>query len=82
MQRNDSKVRAPGINNWDTSIFKNFSIDKDGRSSIQFRTEFFNVFNRTQFGYPNQTANASNAATVTSQVNNPRLVQFALRLKF
>jgi hypothetical protein len=82
MQRNDSEVRAPGIDNFDSSVFKNFGIDKDGRTSVQFRAEFFNLFNRTQFGYPNETANASNAATVSSQANNPRLVQFALRLKF
>jgi hypothetical protein len=82
MQRNDSKVRAPGIDNFDTSIFKNFAIDKDGRTSVQFRTEFFNVFNRTQFGYPDTSASSGTAAVSSSQGNLPRLVQFALRLKF
>jgi hypothetical protein len=82
MQRNDSEVRAPGIDNWDTSIFKDFSVDKDGRVAVQFRTEFFNVFNRTQFGIPNLSVTGNNPAVDTSQANLPRLVQFALRLKF
>ena len=83
MQRNDSIVRTPGIDNWDSSIFKNFAVDKDGRTSVQFRTEFFNLFNRTQFGVPNNNANdATNGGTVNSQANLPRLVQFALRIKF
>jgi hypothetical protein len=83
MQRNDSIVRTPGIDNWDTSIFKNFAIDKDGRTSIQFRTEFFNVWNRVQFNPPNNNfTGGTSAATVNSAANLPRLVQFALRLKF
>jgi hypothetical protein len=83
MQRNDSIVRTPGIDNWDTSIFKNFAIDRDGRTSIQFRTEFFNVWNRVQFNPPNNNfTGGTSAATVNSAANLPRLVQFALRLKF
>ena len=83
MQRNDSIVRTPGIDNWDTSIFKNFAIDKDGRTSVQFRTEFFNVWNHVQFSPPNNNFNGGDqAATTSSAANLPRLVQFALRIKF
>jgi hypothetical protein len=80
--RNDSVVKEPGIDNWDTSIYKNVSIDKDGRASVQFRAEFFNVFNRVQFGAVNAGIGGGNAGTITSQNNNPRLVQFALRIKY
>jgi hypothetical protein len=43
-------LRAPGINNWDTGLFKNFSITE--RLSFQFRFESFNAFNHTQWGVP------------------------------
>src|SRR5260370_5977604 len=39
--------RGPGINNWDTSLFKNFSLTERLRG--QFRAEFYNVFNHTNF---------------------------------
>ena len=78
--RNDPVVRAPGINNWDASIFKNFAIGEG--KSIQFRTEFFNAWNRTQFGVPNGAIGTAAAGTVTYQANQPRLTQFALRITY
>jgi hypothetical protein len=80
--RNDAVVRSPGIDNFDMSVVKNFPIDREGRSHIQFRTEFFNLFNRTQFGYPNGGIGGASAGTVNSQSNLPRLVQFALRIEY
>jgi hypothetical protein len=80
--RNDSSVKGPGIDNWDTSIFKNVSITKEGRASLQFRAEFFNVWNHTQFGMPNATQGGGSFGQITSQANQPRLVQFALRIKY
>jgi hypothetical protein len=43
-------IRAPGINNFDLSLFKNFAITE--RLRFQFRLESFNAFNHTQFGGP------------------------------
>jgi hypothetical protein len=45
-----SILRAPGINNWDTGLFKNFAITEN--VSFQFRFESFNAFNHTQWGVP------------------------------
>jgi outer membrane receptor protein involved in Fe transport len=45
-----SILRAPGINNWDTGLFKNFVITE--QVSFQFRFESFNAFNHTQWGVP------------------------------
>ena len=39
--------RGPGINNWDFTVFKNFPIHE--RMRFQFRWEFYNLFNHTQF---------------------------------
>jgi hypothetical protein len=81
--RLDPVLRSAGINNWDFAVFKTIPITE--RIRLQFRTEFFNIFNRVQFGAPNTaccTDNNSQFGVVTAQANNPRLVQFALRLMF
>lgn len=43
-------LNLPGINNWDTGLFKNFRIKE--RASVQFRFESFNTWNHTQWGGP------------------------------
>ena len=49
---------------------------------MQFRTEFFNLFNTPQFDLPNAAIGASNAGTITAIVGSPRQVQFGLKLVF
>jgi hypothetical protein len=80
--REDPILRAPGVANWDSSLFKNFPVDKNGRVQVQFRAEVFNLFNRVQFGVPGTTQGTSNFGVVNSQLNNPRLLQFALRINY
>jgi len=43
-------LEAPGINNWDTGLFKNFHVAE--RVNVQFRFESFNAWNHTQWGVP------------------------------
>ena len=45
-----SILNAPGINNWDTGLFKNFRIRE--QMSFQFRFESFNAWNHTQWDVP------------------------------
>jgi hypothetical protein len=71
-------VRLHGINNFDFAVFKRTPVTE--RVGVEFRTEFFNLFNRVQFGPPGQGLGNPQFGIVSSQVNNPRLVQFALRL--
>jgi hypothetical protein len=73
-------VREHGINNWDLSLFKNFAVTE--RFTLQLRGEFFNMFNRVQFGAPVGTQGNANFGTINSQGNQPRNVQLALRLSF
>lgn len=80
VSRTMPRVRTHGVNNFDFTIFKNTKITE--RVGIQFRTEFFNLFNRAQFGFPGQVFGNPQFGIVNSQVNNPRLVQMALRLIF
>jgi hypothetical protein len=80
--RYDPQLRAAGQATWDTSAFKNIPLLPERKLDLQFRTEIFNVFNRVQFGYPGQIQGNSNFGIVTTQLNQPRLIQFALRLNY
>ncbi len=83
-------VRGPGQTNTDFSITKTTPIGE--KQSIQFRSEFFNLFNHPQFAIP-ATAGAAgfnqllfpsspNFGLITATSINPRLIQFALRYQF
>jgi hypothetical protein len=80
--RVDSSLRAAGINNWDFAIFKRTSITE--RTNLEFRTEFFNLFNRVQFGLPGTGLGVGTFGVVssTNPNSNPRLIQFALKFSF
>jgi hypothetical protein len=80
--RNDPVVRSPGIDNWDATIVKSFPLSKRDRTSLQFRTEFFNTWNRTQFGVPDSVIESGQAGTVSYQANAPREIQFAARITY
>jgi len=83
--RVDATLRQQGITNFDWAVFKKTAIGEWG--NIEFRTEFFNLFNHPQFGPPNTsccTANNPNFGHVTSTIGNAqaRLIQFALKFEF
>ncbi len=71
---------GPSRINWDFSLFKNFPITE--RFGIQFRSEFYNLFNTPQFGLPNANIGGAGVGTINSLSGNNRQVQFALRLSF
>jgi hypothetical protein len=72
---------GPDFVNTDFSVIKQFALPGEGRS-LDFRAEFFNLFNHAQFGSPVNDISAPAFGAVNSTVNNPRLVQFALKLLF
>jgi hypothetical protein len=85
--RVDPRLRAQGINNFDFAIFKKTRLDENQHYGLEFRTEFFNIFNRTQFAPPNTVCCSANNAnfgivTATAPGTNPRLVQFGLKVLF
>lgn len=73
-------VRSHGIANYNFTIFKNTEINE--RFGLQFRTEIFNLFNRVQFGYPGTAMGNPQFGVISGQYNDPRLIQFALKLVF
>ncbi len=50
---------GPGFKNLDFSLFKNFQVYE--RLRLQFRAEFFNLFNSPNFNVPNRTLTSSTA---------------------
>jgi len=79
----DPTLRTDGIANYDLSLLKKTALTE--RFSLEFRGEFYNLFNRVQFGPPNAVVTtAANATTgqITTQVNQPRLIQLVMRLLF
>jgi hypothetical protein len=74
-------VSGPGFVNTDFSVIKQFALPREGMS-LNFRAEFFNLFNHPQFGSPINDITAPGFGSVNSTVNNPRVVQFGLKLTF
>jgi hypothetical protein len=74
-----SVLRAPGINNWDTGLFKNFAITE--KVSFQFRFESFNAFNHTQWGVPVRDVADLNFGKITS-ARSARINQFGAKIVF
>ena len=72
-------IRAPGLVQTDISVVRNFQVRE--KLKAQFRVELFNVFNHTNFGYPNVTADNAQFGTISSALD-PRQSQFALKLSF
>jgi hypothetical protein len=81
-------IYGPRFVNTDFSLVKNFLLPFREGMSMQFRAEFFNIFNHAQFFLSGgssgmQDINATTSfGVVNGTVNNPRVVQFALKLKF
>jgi hypothetical protein len=79
---------GPGINNWDVALLKDTHLTE--RLDLQFRAEFFNVFNHAQFGSPDGRLSQSGPnlnninssfGTVTTAAD-PRIGQLSLKLNF
>jgi len=71
---------GPGRVNFDFSLFKDIPVSEQVR--IQFRTEFFSLFNTPQFDLPNATIGTGAAGTITGIVGIPRQIQFGLKIVF
>ena len=72
-------VQGPGFTNWDFSAFKNIGLTES--KTLQFRAEFFNLFNRANFRLPNSDISSPTFGQI-QQALSPRLIQFALKFLF
>ncbi|MBI4482024.1 MAG: TonB-dependent receptor [Acidobacteria bacterium] len=79
---------GPGYVSWDFSLNKDFRLTEG--TALQFRSEFFNLFNRSNFREPgraqrtafSRTAIRADFGRITSTVGTSRQIQFALKLVF
>jgi len=82
--RNDGGVLSQAMANWDFSAVKATKITE--RTSLEFRFEFFNIFNHTLFSPPSATLGGNGTFGGITSANGynsqPRLGQAALRLNF
>jgi hypothetical protein len=79
--RVDATLRQQGVVNFDFAVFKRTTLYD--RLNLEFRAEFFDLFNHPQFGPPNGTATSPTFGVVTNTVNNTfRIVQFGLKFSF
>lgn len=73
-------ILGPGQHNWNISLIKNTRITE--ATSLEFRAEFYNVWNHAQFNPPvNDVSNSFFGGIFNSSVP-PRIMQFALKLLF
>jgi hypothetical protein len=73
-------LRGPAQYNVDFSIFKDFQFSES--KLLQFRAEFFNLFNTPQFGDPNFLVDTNAAGSISSTVHSSRQIQLALKFSF
>ena len=76
---------GPGLFNLDLSVLKDTAISD--RANLQFRAEFFNALNHTNFGTPNAVvfsggAISGSAGLITTTATTSRQIQFGLKLIF
>ena len=72
-------VEGPGFTQWDVAAIKNFRIRES--KTLQFRAEFFNIFNQTNYRLPNNDINSPNFGKIQGALD-PRLIQLALKFLF
>jgi len=86
-------LRGPGMFSCDMGVFKRIPLKGD-RVNLQFRAEFFNIFNHPMFNNPSTSLSDGNYGRITQTLANagstqgditsggPRIIQFALKLTF
>jgi hypothetical protein len=76
-------LRGPSELNFDFSVIKHFPVSRiKDKSDLEFRAEFFNIFNHPLFADPDITYGDTNFGRISTNLGNPRIVQFALKLVF
>jgi hypothetical protein len=74
---------GPGQANFDMALKKRFHVSKDEASNLEFRSEFFNIFNHPNFANPgNARSSPSSFGVISAMSSSPRIIQFALKYQF
>ncbi len=73
-------LRGPDQRNVDLSLIKKIPIAEN--QNIEFRAEFFNIFNTVNFANPGGDIAAPDFGVITATSTSPRIIQFALKFNF
>ena len=74
-------LRGPGLNNWDFAIVKNTRFGE--RYNVQFRSEFFNLWNHPSFVNPiSDITSPSFGQVLATRPDSEREIQMVLRFEF
>ncbi len=73
-------LEGPGLVNLDVSIARTFRFTE--RFSLDFRSEFFNIFNDAHFLFPNAVVNTAPAGAISETSSSARQIQFGLKFIF
>ena len=73
-------IRGPGLVNFDASVFKNVVLPNE--RTLQVRVEAFNAANTPHFANPNTDLSQGQFGSITQTIGNPRILQFAIKLRF
>jgi Carboxypeptidase regulatory-like domain len=74
-------LRGPYRQNWNLALFKDFLFSESRGSKLEFRAEFFNAFNHTEWNTIATTYSGSDFGNIKS-THDPREIQLGLKLYF
>ncbi len=75
--------RGPGLQNYDIALIKDTPFGRRGNGelgTLEFRAEFFNVFNIVNFGLPSNVLRGSGFGIISRTAASSRQIQFSLKL--
>jgi Carboxypeptidase regulatory-like domain len=78
-------LRGPAFRDVDVALIKDTSFGRRGKNELailEFRAEFFNVFNAVNFGLPNNTVRGSGFGLISRTAGPSRQIQFSLKLVY
>ena len=72
-------VRGPAYRDADVALVKHTTIGE--KTDVEFRAEMFDITNTPAFSQPNGSFGSAAFGSITSTTTDPRVVQFALKLR-
>jgi hypothetical protein len=75
-----NSIYGPGLQKVDVALQRTFPLSH--RTTFEFRTEFFNLFNTTNYGTPERFVNTPQFGSITMAATSARQIQFVGRMRF
>jgi hypothetical protein len=77
--------RGPGFRDFDIALIKDTAFGHRGNgelANLQFRAEFFNIFNEVNFGLPSNIVSGSGFGIISRTAGPSRQIQFSVKLNY